>query len=351
MFKRALLAASVAAAVSAPALAEVVVYGSARTGIEYSSVSGSEPSRFRLIDESSRIGFKGSDKLDNGMTVFWKSEHRFRIGASPSGSGSTYKPGTDGTNDASTGFGSRDSYVGVEGNFGTLSFGKQNDAYGDWINISPVLDGAMTNSEDSFFYQNESGSRKNNVAKYVSPVFGGFQASVAYDFGGKTTTYNSYGYSALLTWSNDMFNVGAAYLGSHDDGNVAGEKLKAFALDGVAKVSDALSLTAHWERAKYSQADDRRDYAGVGAVYSVGKWGFTTQYLKAFEAKDGVDKDDSAYQFNLGARYALSKNTTAFANYTYLKSGVDSRVTTTATGVGAAGEKANVVSISLRTDF
>lgn len=341
MFKRALLAASVAAAVSAPAFAEVVVYGSARTGIEYSNVSGAEPSRFRLVDESSRIGFKGSDKLDNGMTVFWKSEHRIRVGSS----------NINGTNDASSGFGNRDSYVGVEGGFGTLSFGKQNDAYGDWINISPVLDGAMTNSEDSFFYQNESGSRKNNIAKYVSPTFSGFQASVAYDFGGETATYNTYGYSALLTWSNDMFNVGAAYLGTHDDGNVAGEKLKAFALDGVAKVTSALSLTAHWERAKYSQADDRRDYAGVGAVYSVGKWGFTTQYLKAFEAKDGVDKDDSAYQFNLGARYALSKNTTAFANYTYLKSGVDSRVSTTATGVGAAGEKANVLSVSLRTDF
>lgn len=82
MFKRALLVASVAAVFTAPAFAEVVVYGSARTGVEYSSVSGSEPSRLRLVDESSRLGFKGSDKLDNGMTVFWKSEQRIRIGSS-----------------------------------------------------------------------------------------------------------------------------------------------------------------------------------------------------------------------------------------------------------------------------
>ncbi len=69
------------------------------------------------------------------------------------------------------------------------------------------------------------------------------------------------------------------------------------------------------------------------------------------EGESSYSSGNSAYQFNLGARYALSKNTTAFANYTYLKSGVDSRVSTTATGVGAAGEKANVLSVSLRTDF
>lgn len=341
MFKRALLAASVAAAISTPAMAEVVVYGSARTGIEYSSVSGSEPSRFRLIDENSRIGFKGSDKLDNGMTVFWKSEHSFRIGATS----------INGTNDASTRWGSRDSYVGVEGGFGTLTLGKQNDSYGDWTIISPVLDGAMTNSEDSALYQVESGARKNNVAKYVSPSLSGFQASVSYDFGGKTSAYNSYGYSTLLTWSNDMLNVGAAYLGTHDDGAVVGEKLKAFALGGGVKLSEALLVSAHWERAKKSQADYKRDYYGIGANYAIGKWGFNTQFLVADDSKTaGVKADDGAYQFNLGARYALSKNTSALANYTYLKNDATGAFTT-ATGVGAAGEKAHVLAVSLRTDF
>lgn len=350
MFKRALLAASVAVAISAPAMAEVTVYGSARTGIEYSK--SADISRVRLIDENSRIGFMGSDKLDNGMTVFWKSEHAFRIGSTSA----------DGTNDATTRWGSRDQYVGVEGGFGTLSFGKQNDAYGDWINISPVLDGAMTNSEDSLFYQYESGSRKNNVAKYVSPKFSGFQASVAYDFGGKTATYNNHGYSALLTWSNDMFTVEGAYLtaldykaGEKDSNNVTipgGEKLKAFAFDGVAKVNDALSLTAHWERSKLSQQDYKRDYFGAGAVYAVGKWAMIAQYLQANESKEaGVKKDDGAYQVKLGARYSLSKQTTAFAGVSYIDND-NNGAFGTATGVGGdTGSRAGTVSVSLRTDF
>ena len=339
MFKRALLVASVAAVFTAPAFAEVIVYGSARTGLEYSKSAG--VSRVRLVDESSRLGFKGSDKLDNGLTVFWKSEHRIRIGST----------NLNGTNDASTGFGARDSYVGVEGGFGTLSFGKQNDSYGDWTIISPVLDGAMTNSEDNGFYQIESGSRKTNVAKYVSPSFNGLQASVAYDFGSKSATVNSYGYSSMLTWSNDMFNVGAAYLGTHDEGGTVGEKLHAYVLGGGVKVNDALTVSGHWEHAKFTQADSKRDYFGIGAAYNVGKWGFTTQYLYAGEKKlAGVKQDDGAYQFNVGARYALSKNTTALANVAYLDNDKNGAFTT-GTGVGSTGSRAGTVSMSLRTDF
>lgn len=344
MFKRALLAASVAVAISAPAMAEVTVYGSARTGIEYSK--SADISRVRLIDENSRIGFMGSDKLGNGMTVFWKSEHAFRIGST----------NANGTNDASSGWGARDQYVGVEGGFGTVSFGKQNDAYGDWINISPVLDGAMTNSEDSLFYQVESGSRKSNVAKYVSPKFSGFQASVAYDFGGRVktgaTNYDNHGYSALLTWGNDKFTVEGAYLGVQDYDNTPGEKLNSFAFDGVAKVTDALSLTAHWERAKLSQEDYKRDYFGAGAVYGVGKWAVIAQYLQANESKvAGVKQDDGAYQVKLGARYSLSKQTTAFAGVSYIDND-NNGAFGTATGVGGdTGSRAGTVSVSLRTDF
>lgn len=342
MFKRVLLAASVAAVFAAPAFAEVTIYGSARTSIEYSK--SADVSRVRLVDESSRLGFKGSDKLDNGMTVFWKSEHRIRVGASE----------LNGTNNASTGFGNRDSYVGVESKAGTFTFGKQSDSYGDWTLISPVLDGVVSNSEDSNLYQAESGGRKTNVAKYVSPVFSGFQVSASYDFGSKSAATNNYGYSTLLTWSNDMFNVGAAYHGTHDgdwDTITAGEKLKAFALGGGVKFSQALLVSGHWERVKYSQVDSKRDYFGIGANYAVGKWGFNALALMANEAKKaGVKQDDGAYQINLGARYALSKQTTALANVTFLDNDTNGEYTT-ATSVGSKGSRVGAVSLGLRTDF
>lgn len=340
MFKRVLLAASVAAVFAAPAFAEVTVYGSARTSIEYSS---SDVSRVRLIDESSRLGFKGSDKLDNGMTVFWKSEQRIRIGATE----------LNGTNNvSSTGWGNRDTYVGLESKAGTFSFGRQVDSYGDWTLISPVLDGVVSNSEDSNLYQFESGARKNNIAKYVSPVLSGFQVSASYEFGSKTPAVNTYGYSTLLTWTNDIVNLGAAYIGTHDNAGVVGDKLKAFALGGGVKVGNALTVSGHWEHVKLSQDDYKRDYFGLGANYAVGKWGFNVLGLKANEAKvAGVKQDDGAYQINVGARYALSKQTTALANVSFLDNERNGSYSTATNVGGSLGSVARTVSVGLRTDF
>ena len=355
MFKRALLIASFAAAFAAPALAEVNIYGSLRTGVEVSSVSGDNSiDRVRLIDESSRIGFKGSDKLDNGMTLFWKSEHRIRAGSVKA----------DGRLDAGEAWGDRDSYVGIESQAGTFTFGKQYSAFGDWTLFSPVLDGVASNSEDSALYMWwDTSARVNNVAKYVSPTFSGFQLSASYDFGSKmpaegtTPAYNNRGYSTLLTWSNDKFNFGGAYQ-RYSDPKMNGiyqtsAVAEAYALGGGIKLSDALTISAHWERAR-NMGDGffRRDDYGIGANYAAGKWSFNTMYLKARDSKndDGSSNDDGAYQFNLGARYALSKRTSALANYTYFKGDANSPFTTY-TNVGGAGQRAHVFSVGVRTDF
>ena len=79
-----IIALAVASAFVVPAaMAEVTVYGSLRTGIEVARqerVAGDFDS-FRLTDQNSRLGFKGSDKLDNGLTVLWQTESRIRAGS------------------------------------------------------------------------------------------------------------------------------------------------------------------------------------------------------------------------------------------------------------------------------
>lgn len=357
MIKRALIAASVAAAFAAPAFAEVVIYGSIRTGVEYGQVSNDATTatvdRLALVDQLSRLGFKGSDKLDNGMKLVWKAENKIRIGSPGSSTGD---------------WGGRDTFIGIESaNLGTLTFGKQVDAYGDWTVLSPVLDGAMINSEDSYIYQADQGGRKSNLAKYASPTFGGAQVVVSYDFGTKaaakaadaTTTpvtpavpaYNTYGYSTLLTWSNDTFNAGGSVLEYKDAGGTAGDTQRAYALGGGVKVASAWTISGHAERATKSASDYTRDDYGLGVNYAAGKWGMNAQYLKAKESKlKSVAQNDGADQFNIGARYALSKQTTAFASYTLLKNDKNGAYST-ATGYGAKGDKLNVLAVSLRTDF
>ncbi len=350
--KKNLIAFGLMAAFAVPAFAEVTVYGTLRTGLEYSSVSGKDSvDRFRLIDDNSRIGFKGGDKLDNGMSLFWKSEHTVRIGSR----------NPDGTNDSRNGWGARDQYIGLGTTAGTFTFGKQNDSYGDWVMLDPVLDGTLTASEDSALYQWESGQRHENIAKYVSPVFGGVQASLSYDFGHHTADYNNRGYSTLLTWSNDRFGFGGAYIRQNDaspysdyNGNYTkGEKFDGYMLGGNVKLTQALTVSGHWERAEYSQIDYTRDYFGIGANYAIGRWGFNTMVLKANESElKGVKQDDGAIQYNASVRYSLSKSTTAIANYTYLKNDSNGQyITANNLGGEQPGQRANVVNLTLRTDF
>jgi len=99
-----LIAAAVAGALATPvAIAEVAVSGSIRTGVEY---TGSE---WRVSDNYSRLRFKASSDLGNGQSAFMN--YVFRV-VSDEGH-------------VVTSNGQRLSYVGIKGDWGSLSMGSQ----------------------------------------------------------------------------------------------------------------------------------------------------------------------------------------------------------------------------------
>ena len=99
-----LIAAAVAGALATPvAIADVAVSGSIRTGVEY---TGSE---WVVADNFSRLRFKASSDLGNGQSAYMGYE--FRVN---SAQGSIV-----------TGDTQRLSYVGIKGDWGSLSLGSQ----------------------------------------------------------------------------------------------------------------------------------------------------------------------------------------------------------------------------------
>jgi len=99
-----LIAVAVAGALAAPAaIADVAVSGSIRTGVEY---TGSE---WKVSDNYSRLRFKSSSDLGNGQSAYMGYE--FRV---DSAKGSIVTGNTQ-----------RLSYVGIKGDWGTLSLGSQ----------------------------------------------------------------------------------------------------------------------------------------------------------------------------------------------------------------------------------
>ena len=96
-----LLAIAVAVAFTAPAMADTSVYGSARVLFGDDNGTGEKLS---LANNGSRIGLKGSNALDGGLTA----THKFELGTNI----------VDGS-----GVSMRTSYVGLKGGFGEVRIG------------------------------------------------------------------------------------------------------------------------------------------------------------------------------------------------------------------------------------
>lgn len=139
------------------ASAEVILYGTIRGGVEFTREGTSaQPKSVRnawgVVDYGSYIGFKGSEDLGGNLKAIWQVE------ANTSLAGGSF-------------VNNRDSFVGLEGGFGTVKIGRVStplkqalDAQDNWEYDSHVL---------GLGYYGRFGQRRTSLS-YQSPDFGGF---------------------------------------------------------------------------------------------------------------------------------------------------------------------------------
>lgn len=139
------------------ASAEVILYGNIRGGVEFtregtSADSKSQRNAWGVVDYSSYIGFKGSEDLGGSLKAIWQVESNAKLDAS-------------GLN------GKRDTFIGLEGGFGTVKVGRVSTplrnavvAQDNWEYKSPIL---------GLGYYGRFGQRRTSL-NYQSPDFGGF---------------------------------------------------------------------------------------------------------------------------------------------------------------------------------
>lgn len=142
------------------ASAEVILYGNIRGGVEFtregtSAQPKSERNAWGVVDYGSYIGFKGSEDLGGNLKAIWQVE------ANTSLAGGSF-------------VNNRDSFVGLEGGFGTVKVGR----------VSTPLKQAL-DAQDNWEYSSEAlglgrytrfGQRRTSL-NYQSPDFGGFDFS------------------------------------------------------------------------------------------------------------------------------------------------------------------------------
>ncbi|WP_052717260.1 porin [Chromobacterium vaccinii] len=158
------LIALLVATLPAAAFADVTIYGKIKGGVEY--VDNGSTKQTNVDDLGSRIGFKGSEDLGNGLKTIWQVETGFGIDGTGTGSSS----GT---------FANRNSFIGLQGDFGTVRLG----------NVSNFLDSDM-GTVDTWEYKSDAlglgiftrdGVRLKNSVRYDLPaVVPGLTAAIQY---------------------------------------------------------------------------------------------------------------------------------------------------------------------------
>lgn len=383
--RKTLLAAAVAAACAAPLAAQaqstVTIYGKLYPQINSYKVSGAtaagrpvsslssaatgapDVDGYQMESSNSRIGFRGTEDLGGGLKGIFQLETAFSVD-------------TGALNTANVIF-SRNTFVGLDGGFGTIKLGRMDSVYkelGDTLSFLGISSGNFvsgsniiaqrgfgTNNADRFH------ERLGNSIFYESPEFGGFQGLFQYSLGevaGDTSRGSvvSTGvkyeagplYAALAYERHDDFFGGSRNIPTARRNLAAGSGTGATFVPAPGTSSEDTSVRATVQykltrdtRVEVNFARTELDESGgaagrfdnyrhntwsIGGEQRIGPWTIAASYGQAGEGScsfvgggacstDGLD----GKMLNLGASYALSKRTQLFAIASLLRNGASAR--------------------------
>jgi predicted porin len=305
--KRTLIAAAaVLAAGTAFAQSSVTLYGRINTSVEQQK--DSTGNKTVLQDSNSRWGLRGVEDLGSGLKALFTLESGF--------SSDTGAQATTGAIFA------RESWVGVEGNFGRVRLGNMGQpaayyATADYISMHNHDTGT---SSDAFIVV--PGFKQNNVS-YNTPSIAGLVAEVQVGAGEGVQSKRSV--VTAVNYDRGPLHLGLAYtdgpLGSTLQGALTGANREAKELGARALYElGAVTLGAY---AIYDKGEDavgneakRLSYRGA-AMYTLGasefhlNVGFADKVKKNGTKLDGTD----ALQYTVAYNYNLSKRTKVYAFY------------------------------------
>jgi predicted porin len=335
--KKKLVAVAVAGVLGAPLAAHaqtanVTLYG--RLNITFEAVrgeqpDGSNPTVTRLSSNSSRFGLRGTESLGGGLNAI------FQIESSINGD----------TNSGN--LGGRDTFVGLQGSWGTFKAGHFLMPYDDMHPIfgnvptytTSILSTASLWSQ-GFASKADGGfdARLGNSLRYDSPSFNGltFSGQVAIRDGSGATGANTGDHASELrhayVWGgNVIYNNGPIQAGAAFEHN---KDTRAANLDDTAiTVTGAYNFgvvraALVYERLDYDTPTGslRRDFWGISGTMPMGPGVWYAFYGRANDGKGGAadgtrisglakGADTSANQWELSYTYPLSKRTSVYAGY------------------------------------
>jgi predicted porin len=320
------LAACTGAAFSVPAAAlDLSIYGVGHLSADKIDI-GTNSSSY-LHSNSSRLGFKGSHDLGNGLSVLAQYESGVDLTGNGTGDGNG---GASSNGQIFTR--ARDSFIGVRGGFGTVRLGRL-PALNEWLydyNLFADQVGDLGN----IWGGDGLPGRSDHAVSYRTPNFRGFSLGLTYvpTQGGTNTS----SYIAKGDYANGGLKLGVAYA-NFNKGATGTADNKAEAVTGSYDFG-AFNIGAGWQRETGIGAlsgADRNKYT-LGAGVKAGSNGMVkAQYARAGDV-NGIANSD-AKQWAVGYDHAWDKNTTLYVAYAKTRNGAAAAYTSYDYGHGDQG--------------
>lgn len=343
-------ASALALAISSQAMAEVTIYGRAHVSVDYLD-DGAKYSKTNLSSNSSRLGFKGSHDISPDLKAFFQIEQQINFAT--------------GSEDGDSGnFSTRDTFVGLSGNFGAVQMGRFDspfkvargpanlfgDQVGDMRNLTRVGDARFD-------------ERYDNTLQYTTPDLNGFRIKLAY------STYE--GQNAVEDKdSSDAGSVALSYVRGPFEGALAYEKVgkdsskgkrDGLRLAAAYKLTDNFKMVGFYQNVDYkggSNAALRKqlssDTYGLGGEYKLSS---NTALKAMWMTRDADDSDYGADMWVVGVEHKLDKAVRVYANYAVTDNNKAAKLTpwrqarSAKPGATVAGKEASGLSVGLRYDF
>jgi len=329
----ALACAAVIATPMAVQAADVEIYGKALMGLTYVDNGGNnadeKDSSVSVTNYSSRLGFKGGEKLGNGMTAIYQYEIEI------------YLDEMKETNKT------RDAFVGLKGDFGKVRFGRLSTPYKKStgsIDAFGQMEADFNGGQDRIIGHN---TRENNIVMFNSNKLGDFKFSAAYsgsvenDESVQTTNQSNQSLvSVMASFTQGPLFLTAAYesieqgAGKHDDEAAkVGMTLKM----GENRLGAVVDRLTGQEPTIYANYDMQ-----MGDSYSM--------HFAAAMRDERANNQKGMNYFAVGAKHKYSKTAEVYALFTQIQNDTNSEV-----GMKKAdavmGETISAISVGMNMKF
>jgi predicted porin len=321
--KNLILAAILAATAGvASAQSAVTIYGIADAS--FTGERGGVASNNKITSgaaSASRIGFKGSEDLGNGMAAIFTLETGYRI--------------DDGQLDATNTLFNRQAFVGLKTNGGTVTIGRQYTAYHNTLaQVADPFGTGYAGGSKNLFPDSGTNVRSSNTVVYATPNYSGVTADISYSTGeqaGNSDAGRQFGGS--IGYSNGPLNVRVAYNNKNTDAVAVGTTpavsrnishntlvaanydfgiLRAYVAAGFDKGPNASPLgnATAYGRTALASTDGNEYLVGLSAPVGPG-----TLLASVQRKNDKGNLNQDATGWGVGYLYPLSKRTNLYGAY------------------------------------